>query len=81
MILFCGYPGVCKAAEASVEMLTEAPAFRHNPPVTNLPAQPLNPGFGAQRQIYGHGVGAIHQPDTSDELEQPYNPTATAPGE
>jgi len=32
----------------------------------------LNPRFGAPRQIYGHGVGAIHQPDTSNELEEPY---------
>jgi hypothetical protein len=42
---------------------------------------PLNLGLGAQRQIDGHGVRAIHQPDTGNNLEQSDNPTALSPGE
>jgi hypothetical protein len=26
--------------------------------------EPLNPGFGAQRQIYGDGMGSIREPDS-----------------
>jgi hypothetical protein len=39
----------------------------------------LNPRFGAHRQIYCHGVGAMHQPDTSNELEQPYQAASWSP--
>ena len=35
----------------------------------------LNPHLGAQRQIDGHGIGAIHQPATSKALEQPNQAT------
>jgi hypothetical protein len=31
--------------------------------------RPLNPRFGTQGQIYSHGVCAIHQPDTSNNLK------------
>src|SRR5205807_4008676 len=41
----------------------------------------LNPGFGAQRQIHSHGVCAIHQPNTSNELKQPYKATTKIPGQ
>jgi hypothetical protein len=41
---------------------------------------PLNPGFRAQSEIYGHDVGAIHEPDTRGELEQPCHATTTVAG-
>jgi hypothetical protein len=31
--------------------------------------RPLNPRFGTQGQIYSHGVCAVHQPDTGDDLK------------
>jgi hypothetical protein len=44
-------------------------------------SQPLNPGLGTQRYVYRHGICAIHQPDTSNELEQPCNAKARIPGQ
>jgi hypothetical protein len=41
----------------------------------------LYPGFGAQRQIYCHGVRAIHEPDTGDQLEEPDEATTWSPGQ
>jgi len=42
-------------------------------------AIPLNPNLTAERQIYGDGVGAIHQPHTRDKLEEAYKATAWSP--
>ena len=39
----------------------------------------LDPGFGAQRQIYCHGICAIHQPDSGNQLKQPYQAATQTP--
>ena len=52
-----------------------------NGPKGSKTRKTLNPGFGAQRQVHGNSVSAIHQPDTSNELEQPYNAITSVPGE
>jgi hypothetical protein len=41
----------------------------------------LDPGFGAQCQVYSHRVGAVHEPNTSNKLEQPYKAKARFPGQ
>jgi hypothetical protein len=41
----------------------------------------LYPGFGAQRQINRHGVCAIHQPESGNELKQSYDAETTVPGQ
>src|ERR1700722_5912997 len=38
-----------------------------------------NPHLGAQRQVDGHGVGAIHQPDAGEQLEEADSSATTAP--
>src|SRR2546423_15668193 len=46
---------------------------------SKISATPLNPDPTAERQIYGDGIGAIHQPHTRDELEEAYKATAWSP--
>src|SRR5579864_7736818 len=45
------------------------------------PASTLNPGFGAERQVHGDGISAIHKPNSGDKLQEAYKAGTRTPGE
>ena len=79
---FCFHATRCPPTTPMTRIVVQGSSSESHPTqlplVRKLTTRPnsLNPHLGAQRQIYGHRVGAIHQPDTSNHWNSPIDTTA-----